>query len=78
MVRKKGTVLRVDSDFSDLTRAWAVKHDLRVSTVTKVLAMRIKGQDLMEVKDKKGNAKKLTFRRLRDIKVSELFDDINL
>ena len=70
--------IRADPDFNEIAKRLAVKHNITVKTVTTVLAGRLKGRELVEVRDKNGRAKTLTFKKLKQMDVTELFDDINI
>jgi len=69
---------------SDEFKTWIennlmIPHDLTMRASTGVLAMKLKGQSVIEVKDKKGRPKRLQIKkRMGDMNASEFFNEINL
>jgi len=70
-------VVRIDETFQLWVKEHLMQpHNLSMRTSTGFLAKRLKGQSIIEVKDKNGKPKRLKFKSSNAIDVADVFDEI--
>ncbi len=75
MVNGKKSTAKVHEDFKSwVEEHMIIPHDLTMRISTGIMVERLKGIQVIDVKDKKGKPKRLQFKRFRD--ASELFDEV--
>lgn len=71
-------VVRIDENFQSWVKEHLMQpHNLSMRQSTGFLAKRLKGQSIIEVKNKDGKVKRLKFQRSGQIDIADVFDEIS-